>query len=95
MAYHALLNFLDRPPRILILTYDQVIGFVAIFLMFALALDLPELGILFGVIWAIFVPVLKKRIGQGALKRLFYWYFPTHTSSFSYYVPSFVREWIG
>ena len=92
---NVLLNFLDRPPRILIFTYDQVGGFMGLFLIFTLAFNTPEFGIILGVLWALLLPSLKKRVGAGSWTRVLYWYFPTHEQSAPYYIPSHIREWIG
>lgn len=92
---HVLLNHLDKPPRVLIFTYDQVGGFLGLFLMGTLPFNSPELGILFGVLWTLLLPSFKKRIGAGSWRCLFYWHFPTSDTSMGYVIPSHIREWIG
>ena len=92
---NVLLNFLDRPPRILIFTYDQVGGFLGLFLMSTLAFNAPEVGMLIGLLWVLLLPSLKKRVGASSWKRVQYWYFPTHVNSMAYFIPSHIREWIG
>ena len=92
---NVLLNFLDRPPRILIFTYDQVGGFIGTFLIFTLAFNLPETGMIMGLLWVLLLPSFKKRLGAGSWKRVLYWYMPTHESSQPYLIPSYIREWIA
>lgn len=87
---HALLNFLDRPPRLLIFTYDQVGGFIGAFLLMTLLFNLPEMGIVLGLLWVLLLPSFKKRIGLSSWSRISYWYLPS-----SHRIPSYIREWIG
>lgn len=87
---HVLLNFLDRPPRLLIFTYDQVTGFIGSFLLMTLLFNLPEMGIVLGLLWVLLLPSFKKRIGLSSWSRLSYWYLPS-----SHKIPSYIRTWLG
>jgi hypothetical protein len=90
-----LLNSLDNAGRILIFTYEQVGGFFGVFLIFTISFDLPEFGIVFGMLTVFLLPPLKKKLGGGSFKRIVYWIFPTHESLKLYLIPSYIREWIG
>jgi hypothetical protein len=92
---NAILNSLDLPLRILIFTCDQVGGFLGVFLIFTMAFDLPEFGIVFGTLTLFLLPSLKKKLGAQSFKRILYWFLPTHESSIPYPIPSYMRELIG
>ncbi len=92
---HVILKYIDRAARLLIFTYDQVGGFIGIFVFLTTVFNSPEFGIIFGMMFVLSLPSFKKKLGGGTMKHLLYWYCPTNPSSMPYPIPSYIRELIG
>jgi conjugal transfer pilus assembly protein TraL len=91
---YRLLNHLDKPVRFLYFTIDEAISLLGGFLLGGLA-GKPLMGFISGLVISVFLSKIKKAHVDTSLTQMFYWYLPTHMHAYSFYLPSYIREFQG
>ena len=91
---HYLLNYLDRPMRLLFLTIDEffvliVPLFAGFWFMYAFA------GLLTSIFGYLILRLFKRKLGHGNLRASLYWHLPTSRKHMTLLIPSWIREYIG
>lgn len=89
-----LLNRLDQPLRFLGVNKDEAFTFMGPLLM-GFSMGYNGTGAAVGVSLLALYRAFKKRNEGSSLIHALYWHFPTSKKAMKFYVPSYIREFIG
>jgi conjugal transfer pilus assembly protein TraL len=87
-------QYLDEPTRIILWTIDELVFFLAPFLILFLGFDQTVLGAITGVVLVLSLRKLKGEQGHYFLYSVMYWHLPAMVR-FKSCPPSYYREFIG
>lgn len=91
---HYLLNYLDRPVRLLFLTIDELLVLL-VPLLLGLWFMYAFTGLMTAIIGYLGLKLFKRKFGQGNLRPSLYWHLPTSRKHMTLLIPSWIREYIG
>lgn len=89
-----LLNHLDRPIRLIGIYKDEALALlIPLFIGFFSGWGLS--GFIGGVLMVSVLKALKKQNEGVHLIHVFYWYLPTSRKYMKFFLPSYIREYVG